>query len=242
MRCSAETPWKPATTATLKPSANLASMFSRGMSMKRAAEWAEVVRIGTCQPCQERAGISHFLQGQRHQPSRHILARGHHRVVFAGVEEGRGLFDPADELVGLAGHGRDDDDHIIAALDLALDLQRRVLDAGEVGHRGAAEFHHQKRHDCLLWRRFSTVRFLCGAGRGVQGGWGCGRVGQLTDLSVDKSVRDQPAPGRLVSAPAQSGAADWQRLAEANPLPASCDRRQSDRGKRSTPERFRSIL
>ena len=24
--------------------------------MKRAAEWAEVVLIGTCQPCQDRAG------------------------------------------------------------------------------------------------------------------------------------------------------------------------------------------
>jgi hypothetical protein len=31
-------------------------MFSRGIETKRAEPWAEVVLIGTCQPCQLRAG------------------------------------------------------------------------------------------------------------------------------------------------------------------------------------------
>ena len=91
-------------------------------------------------------GHAHLLQGQRHQPGGDVLARGDHGVVFARIVEERGLAHPGDELVGLAGHGRDDDGHVVAALDLALDLAGRVADALEVGHAGAAEFHHEPGH------------------------------------------------------------------------------------------------
>ena len=89
---------------------------------------------------------AHLLQRQRHQPGGDVLARGDHRVVLARVVEERGLAHPADQLVGLAGHGRDDDGHVVAALDLALDLGGGVADAVEVGDGGAAEFHHQTGH------------------------------------------------------------------------------------------------
>jgi hypothetical protein len=118
-------------------------MLSRGMSTKRAR------RVGAggqdrhlpALPAARRH--AQFLQAQRHQPGGHVLARRHHRVVFARVEEGRGALDPADQFVGLAGHGRDDDDDVIAALDLARDLAGRIRDPVQIGHRGAAEFHHQ---------------------------------------------------------------------------------------------------
>ncbi len=81
--------------------------------------------------------------------------------------ERRGRLDPADQLVGLARHGRDDDDHVIAALDLAPDLLGGVRDAVEVGHRGAAEFHHEKRHPAPLSRPSlkSRASYAAGAAR-----------------------------------------------------------------------------
>ncbi len=57
IRFSALSPWKPATTATCWPSANFAVSASVPISSIRAAPWAEVVRTGTCQPCQERASM-----------------------------------------------------------------------------------------------------------------------------------------------------------------------------------------
>jgi hypothetical protein len=58
IRPSGLIPWKPATTATFMPSANFWRMLPVGISSIRAAAWAELVRSGTCQPCQERAGMS----------------------------------------------------------------------------------------------------------------------------------------------------------------------------------------
>ena len=49
---------------------------------------------------------------------------------------------PADQLIGRAGHGRDHDGDLVAGVDLALDPRGDRLDALEVGHRGAAELHH----------------------------------------------------------------------------------------------------
>jgi hypothetical protein len=114
-------------------------------------------------------GHAHFLQAQRHQAGGHVLTRRHHGVVFAGVVEFRGGFDPAHKLVGLAGHGRDDDDDVIAALDLGLDLFGGVLDPGEVRHGGSAEFHHQKRHPRLPLGRSKRPLLMRGFGRGRKG-------------------------------------------------------------------------
>ena len=91
-------------------------------------------------------GDAHFLQAQRHEAGGHVLARRDHGVVFARIVEFGGGFDPADKLVGLAGHRADDDDHVIAARNLGLDLPRGVRDPRQVGDGGSAEFHHQKRH------------------------------------------------------------------------------------------------
>ena len=61
------------------------------------------------------------------------------------VEMRARLLAPGDELVGLAGHGGDDDRDLVAGVDLALDVARDVADALDIGDRRAAEFHHQTR-------------------------------------------------------------------------------------------------
>ena len=59
------------------------------------------------------------LQGDRQQADGHLLARGHDRVVLGRIEAPRiEPVDEADELVGLAGHGRQDDANALASADM----------------------------------------------------------------------------------------------------------------------------
>ena len=55
IRPSGLMPWKPAITAC-SPSPNLRISPSVSIASMRAAPWLELVRSGTCQPCQLRAG------------------------------------------------------------------------------------------------------------------------------------------------------------------------------------------
>ena len=55
MRPSGPMPWKPAITAC-SPSPNLRTRPSVSIASMRAAPWLMLVRSGTCQPCQLRAG------------------------------------------------------------------------------------------------------------------------------------------------------------------------------------------
>ena len=70
-------------------------------------------------------------------------------VVFGVVEMRARLLAPGDELVGLAGHGGDDDRDLMPRVDLALHVRRDIADAIDVGDRRAAEFHHQTRQMIL---------------------------------------------------------------------------------------------
>ena len=89
---------------------------------------------------------AHFLQRQRQQTGRHLLAGRDHRVILARVVQLRGFVHPADEFVGLAGHGRDDDGDLMAGLRLAAHMGGHVADALYIGDGRAAEFHHQPGH------------------------------------------------------------------------------------------------
>src|SRR6185437_3857572 len=75
------------------------------------------------------------------------------RVVFPRVMQRRQLLAPADQPVGRPRHRRDDDRDLVAGVDLALDPAGHVADAVEVGHRRAAELHHDAGHDprAVLW-------------------------------------------------------------------------------------------
>ena len=105
------------------------------------------------------------LQHEREQSRGDLLARGHHRVVFAPVILGRGLgpvllplleapglLDPGHELIGMAGHGRDHDGASMAGVGLALHMRGDVADPVDIGDRRAAEFEHQKRHGLVQMR------------------------------------------------------------------------------------------
>src|SRR5208283_1437627 len=83
-----------------------------------------------------------LLQRDRQQAGGDLLAGRHHGVVFARVVQRRQLLAPGDELVGGAGHGGDHDGDLVSRVDLALDAVGHGADAGQVGDRGAAEFHH----------------------------------------------------------------------------------------------------
>src|SRR4029077_15699846 len=50
-------------------------------------------------------------------------------------------------LIGHPSHGGDHDDHIIAGVDLELEVARYIADAVEIGDRRSAEFHHEPSHD-----------------------------------------------------------------------------------------------
>ena len=116
------------------------------ISAMRAEAWASEVRIGTCQPCQERAVTPDRLQRDREQARGDLLARGDDGVVFAGIVQRRGIAAPLDQPVGGSRHGRDHHRDLVAGIDLALDVARHVADALDVGDRGAAELHHQASH------------------------------------------------------------------------------------------------
>ena len=117
----------------------------------RAEPCMAEVRTGICQPSQERALTPIADSATASQPRRDLLAGGDHHVIFPRVVERRQFARPADELVRLAGHGRDDDGDLMAAVDLPLHQRGHVADAVEIGHRRAAEFHHYLGH--LLWPR-----------------------------------------------------------------------------------------
>ena len=100
-------------------------------------------------PAHPRAGAqAHVAQRHGEKAGGHLLAGGHYRVVLVvrGLEPLRGragAVSPGHQLVCLAGHGRYHDSHPLARLDLSGHQPGDAPDALQVGHRGAAEFHHQ---------------------------------------------------------------------------------------------------
>src|SRR5262249_43554043 len=98
-----------------------------------------------------------ILQCQRHEPGGHLLAGRDDDVILARIVQLAHLPRPIDELVGRAGHGRDEDGNFTAGLRLPLDAQGGVPDALKVGDRGPAEFLDDTRHLAVLmpqtWNR-----------------------------------------------------------------------------------------
>ena len=140
------TPWKPAITATSPRSLKRATSSPPLTSRMRAEPWAFEVTIGSCQPCQERAltpiPSSTIASSPAVTCSPEATTASYSRASCSGAR----LAAPADQLVGLAGHGRDHDGDLVAGVDLALDVARDIADAVDIGDRGSAEFHHQAGH------------------------------------------------------------------------------------------------
>ncbi len=87
-----------------------------------------------------------LLQRDGEEARGHLLARSDDGVVLGLVVQRVGILDPADELVGLARHGRDHHRDIVTGPNLAGDVLSDVADPVEVRDGGAAEFHHQTGH------------------------------------------------------------------------------------------------
>ncbi len=103
-------------------------------------------------PAHPGAGVqAHIAQGDGQQTGRYLLTRGDNHVIFViGLRQpgGRGAraVSPGDQLIGLAGHGRDHHRDLLARGHFGRDQTRHSTDALQIGHRSAAKFHHQPRH------------------------------------------------------------------------------------------------
>ncbi len=86
------------------------------------------------------------LQHQGQETAGHLLAGRNHHVVLAAVLPAAGIRHQSDQVVGDAGHRRDDDGDLVAGGVLALDPRGHRLDAFDVGDGCAAEFHDDARH------------------------------------------------------------------------------------------------
>ena len=99
-------------------------------------------------PALPRPGVNaHAFEHDREQPGCDLFASGHDRIVFSGIVQHGGLPAPFDQLIGHARHSGHYDGHIVAGVNLALDVARHVADAVEIGDRRSAEFHYQPSHD-----------------------------------------------------------------------------------------------
>src|SRR5262249_39381531 len=106
-----------------------------------------VVGVDRQLPSLPRARVdAHALEHHGREAGSPLFAAAPHRVVLARIVQRRRLAAPADELVSLARHGGDDDGHVVAGIDLALDVPRHVADVLDVGDRGAAELHDEAGH------------------------------------------------------------------------------------------------
>ena len=90
---------------------------------------------------------AHAFQNNGQKPGGDFLAGRDYSVVFTRIVQHRRIAAPSDQLVGHPRHGGNDDGHVMAGIDLALDMARHVADAVEIGDRRPAEFHHQASHD-----------------------------------------------------------------------------------------------
>jgi len=87
------------------------------------------------------------LQHDREQARRHLFAGSDHGIVFARVVHGRGFGAPGHQLVGLAGHRRNDHGDLVPGVHLTLHMACDVADTVDIGDGCAAEFHHEAAHD-----------------------------------------------------------------------------------------------
>ena len=137
---SGSMPWKPVITAT-SPCSRRSRILSPGMSLMRA----DAVRVVGDD------GDLPALPGARLMPIDCSTMASSPAVTCSPVAttasysrascRGAASRTQATSWLVHAGHGRDDHGHLVAGVDLALDVAGDVANALDVGHRRAAEFH-----------------------------------------------------------------------------------------------------
>jgi hypothetical protein len=111
---------------------------------------------------------THGLQSDGQKAGRYLFAGGDDRIILAGVVNGSigasnagHVLHPADQLVGLARHGRHHDRHLMTGLNLTLHVTRDGANTLQIGDRCAAKFKDQTSHG-----RFTDLSSTGRAGAG----------------------------------------------------------------------------
>jgi len=87
-----------------------------------------------------------LLDGEREQSDADLLARRQDHVQLALVGARGHLLGQTNQPIRLAGHGRDDDHHVVARRARPGDAARHVRDPFHIPDRCAAIFLHDQRH------------------------------------------------------------------------------------------------
>jgi hypothetical protein len=104
---------------------------------------------------QHRLGfVAHRLQHHGQQGCRGLLSGGQQHIQFPLVGLFGGFLGQLDQAVRHAGHGRQDDHHIVALIIGLGHPLGHAADAVDIGHRCAAEFLNHKGHgDSFMQRK-----------------------------------------------------------------------------------------
>ena len=156
MARSVETPWNPATTATLPP-ASASRRRSPRISRILALRWAVSVTIPAWDPVNETAASPWSMMAMHEQRDRDALPRGEQHVHLAGGRVARHLVGQPLEVVGGLAHRRDDDHDVVARAAGAHDVLRHGADPVGVGDGRAAELLHEQAHDGQWYREARLI-------------------------------------------------------------------------------------
>ena len=102
------------------------------------------VTIPAWEPVNDIGGHAEILDGHRHERHRDAFAGGQQHVELAPVGVLGHVVREPQQIVGRLAHGRHHDDDVVATAAGPGDVIGHGSDAIGVGHRGAAEFLHEK--------------------------------------------------------------------------------------------------
>ena len=149
---SVETPWKPATTATL-PAEIASRMRSPRISRIFAWRWAVSVTMPACEPVNETAGSPQSMIAMQSSAIEIRSPDGQQHVHLTGRRAARHVVGQALEVVGGLAHRRDDDHDVVTATTGSHDVLGDGADSIGVGDRGTAELLDQQAHGTRWYRR-----------------------------------------------------------------------------------------
>ena len=205
MARSVETPWKPATTATL-PSSSASRRRSLRISRILALRWAVSVTMPACEPVNETAASPRSMMAMQSSAIEMRSPEVSSMSISRAVGSLEHLVGEALEVVGGLAHGRDDDHDVVAGAPGAHDVLRHGADPVGVGDGGAAELLHEQAHDRPWYRE---ARLILPSGF---------RVGRLPRRAQGHQTRT-PAPEPDARRAGDAGGGEAQEAQPHHPQP-----------------------
>ena len=89
------------------------------------------------------------LKRYRQKASGNLFTGGDNHIIFGRVIKRVCLTTEIDEAIRVTCHGRNDNGNLVPTLGLPLDQLCNTADALGAGHRRAAKFHYNARHENL---------------------------------------------------------------------------------------------